>query len=169
MTDEQLANLRRLADAATPGPWEFSWSWQKPRNKPEHEAWSQGPTHSGGGLASCAPQAEDDARFIVAARDAVPALLDDLAAMTQRAERAEADARVLRTLVRTATIRYAVETTNRDGFGDVAATMAAYLDALFEAAGDNGAFAADGCDLAAVVRVAESVGASTDDLPEAQP
>jgi hypothetical protein len=88
----------------------------------------------------------------------------------QRAEATEADARVLRTLLRTAVIHQiaplALAPHETRNIGDL---MTEYVDALFEAAGDNGAFANDQCNPAAVARVAESLGATLDDLPEAQP
>ena len=77
LTDEQLANLRQLADAATPGPW---------------EPWD-GSLHVGfahwvvaGSYRVTRSNNVDDTRFIIAARTAVPELLDALAATTKRAE-----------------------------------------------------------------------------------
>ncbi len=111
----------------------------------------------------------DWGRINCTAVDEVDQLREQLAAATQRAEAAEADARVLRTLVRTASVHEAARTVimSREN-RHVAVVMTEYVDALFEAAGDNGAFANDDCGPAAVVRVAESLGATLDDLPEAQ-
>ena len=99
MTEEQLANLRRLADQATTGPWRYA---------SEKEAGDNWLICFGTGRDNCSHyvshfvttdhvHAEDlqgdastDAEFVVAARTGVPALLDALAAMTKRAEAAEA-------------------------------------------------------------------------------
>ena len=102
--------------------------------------------------------------------DRLAAATADLAAMTAHAERAEADARVLRTLVSTATMQYAAsQVVLRSENRHVAVIAVSYLDALFEAAGDSGAFAADHCDVAAVVRMAESFDVELDYAQEAKP
>lgn len=97
-------------------------------------------------------------------------MMNERDAAFARAEAAEADARVLRTLLRTAVIHHiaplALAPHETRNIGDL---MTEYVDALFEAAGDNGAFANDQCNPAAVARVAESLGATLDDLPEPQP
>lgn len=74
--------LRRLADAATPGPWEVSGSLVGiGRTKPNiGQTWG--------------PRWRQDIEFICAARTAVPALLDALAAAEHRATRAEAQSAI---------------------------------------------------------------------------
>lgn len=97
MTPDERARLRALADAATPGPWEF-------------QPWSTHPLPDGDYRASIllANAAHDgeivrelgnqDGDFVAAARTAVPALLDALDAETLRANRAEARIKAVRDL-----------------------------------------------------------------------
>ena len=90
-------------------------------------------------------------------------------AETQRAEAAEADARVLRTLFRAAAIHHSASIVLMPGEDrSVGEIMRSYVAMLFKAAGDNGAFANDHCDPAAVDRVAVSLGVILD-AQEAQP
>ena len=86
MDNEQFANLRRLTEQATPGPWQtFVRSTDGIVNDMLGVDVEGPPDSMRGQYANLA-----DAEFIVAARDAVPDLLDALAAMTQRSEQAEA-------------------------------------------------------------------------------
>lgn len=73
--------LRRLASEATPGPWQHRGHWVFPA-----------PGDESGFVAMCGDDARghDDAAYIVAACNAVPALLDELEA--QDAQLAEAQA-----------------------------------------------------------------------------
>lgn len=73
--DKQLAEWRRLAEAATPGPWE------RRRNRhPNTNGTSWGWVEGTGFTWDCShvAGAERDAAFISAARTAVPALLDEV-------------------------------------------------------------------------------------------
>lgn len=94
MTDEELANLRRLADAATTAPLNSYYSISDAE-------WAYYDGDADGKIVFVVPddgkarQATADARYIYAAYCAVPALLDALAAMTQCAEAAEAKLAVL--------------------------------------------------------------------------
>ena len=76
-TPETLAELRRLLDEATPGPWWHEWvdgdDWWAVYGQPT------------GGMACpevCTTWSSDDAAYIAAAVNALPALLDRLAHMT---------------------------------------------------------------------------------------
>lgn len=78
MTNEERAELARLAEAATPGPWE-----SRPHDDDDYPTydvyaeamWSQIERFVADDLAPA------DAAFIAAARTAVPALLDENAAL----------------------------------------------------------------------------------------
>ena len=66
MTEEELARIEALANAATPGPWETYGS--------DRYGWRvDGPPDTDEGRIS-----EENARFIAAARDAVPALVAEV-------------------------------------------------------------------------------------------
>lgn len=73
MTEEQLAKLERLANAATPGPWETNEDWT-------HEIHASGR----GILIGNVPRGPEpygragDAAFIAASRSAVPALVAEV-------------------------------------------------------------------------------------------
>jgi hypothetical protein len=76
ITDEQLAQWRALVDAATPGPW-------SEREDSEAPAWRViwSDDYSGLDVARVVPwmtHVEFNAAFIAAAREAVPALLDEV-------------------------------------------------------------------------------------------
>jgi regulator of replication initiation timing len=81
MTDEQLKELRRLADAATPGPWEVecgvstrsAWSIRNPTRAVLH-------LNSGANidLDSDLGGVEENLELVAAARTAVPPLLDEV-------------------------------------------------------------------------------------------
>ena len=81
--------LRRLADAATPGPWDYPGELL---GSPCTTVFAGDPkrTHAVY-LAAAMPE---NGAFIAAARTAVPALLDLLAAAEHRATRAEAQAAI---------------------------------------------------------------------------
>lgn len=80
MTDDELARLRELCDAATPGPWEDGTAMCCP-----DMGWVDGP--NGKGVVCPTYEASkrthtldaNDAAFIAAARTALPALLDLIA------------------------------------------------------------------------------------------
>ena len=82
--------LRALADAATPGPWE-TYMVPPERNRAAYVAVEAGDTeiriarYEGGHF---------DGAFIAAAREAVPELLDQLADAEKRATRAEAQSTI---------------------------------------------------------------------------
>jgi hypothetical protein len=70
VTDEQLQEWQRLADEATPGPWE-NWTIEDDGNR--QDEWSAvGPVHAD------MQGAVKDAAFIAAARTAVPALVAEV-------------------------------------------------------------------------------------------
>lgn len=77
-------HLRKLADDATPGPWSFA-DYGDPA--PEH--WPVGLVEDDGGAEAwtcdtALAMSRPDAEFIAAARTAVPALLDENAALRAR-------------------------------------------------------------------------------------
>ena len=81
MTPDRIKGLRRLCDAATPGPWDnekCEWVYAKvPRGRPNGEMIAQalgGP--SGKNLTR--EQCIQNAAFIAAARTAMPELLDEV-------------------------------------------------------------------------------------------
>ncbi|MCG7309711.1 MULTISPECIES: hypothetical protein [Brachybacterium] len=80
MTTIDREHLRKLADAATLGPWEAERIHHRPLGQPPHHCWEV--TVDGQPLIDCFREDEDDAAetadFIAAARDAVPELLDAL-------------------------------------------------------------------------------------------
>ncbi|WP_347042040.1 hypothetical protein [Brachybacterium nesterenkovii] len=90
MTPDEMTRLRALADAATPGPWEF-------------QPWSTCPLPSGDYkesilLANAAHDGEivrelgnQDGDFIAAARTAVPDLLDEVEALRARIDKVRAE------------------------------------------------------------------------------
>ena len=69
MSEIDRAELRRLQQAATPGPWQHRGHWVFPA-----------PGDESGFVAMCGDDARghDDAAYIVAACNAVPTLLDQL-------------------------------------------------------------------------------------------
>lgn len=85
--------LRKLADAATPGPWEVDRMGDLV-SVPGRERDRYGGHIFIGTATGDASSAAEDAAFIAAARTAVPALLDALAAAEHRATRAEAQAAI---------------------------------------------------------------------------
>lgn len=95
MTPDELAKLRELCDAASPGPWQVG----RPATC-RHRLWlnSQNLANlwSPPGIDitdPCAHLSVEDAMFIAAARDAVPRLLDYVAEL-------EAKIRIFKTTVR---------------------------------------------------------------------
>lgn len=79
--------LRRLADAATPGPWRIGEAFDFPASWVAHlsnNGWDDRTTVTSEDTPGHIDQEERDAEFIAAARTAVPALLDAL-------EQAESD------------------------------------------------------------------------------
>lgn len=95
LTDEQIAELRTKAEAATPGPWETR-GYKEMRGK--YVVGPRKPGDLGRGPVVlmqplfCDERSAANADFIAAARNLVPALLDALA--TARTERDEARAQV---------------------------------------------------------------------------
>ena len=85
--------LRRLADAATAGPWENARNGVQQSLDAATKAGDY--RYEGVGIVPEEYVRQDDAEFIAAARTAVPALLDALAAAEHRATRAEARIRHL--------------------------------------------------------------------------
>jgi hypothetical protein len=87
VTPDQLAELRRLAEAATPGPWESSHNVDPPSddnyhpNNPNREGRGEGPTITGT-YRDVKAMAAADAAFIAAARTAVPALCAEVERLT---------------------------------------------------------------------------------------
>ena len=95
MTDEQLANLRRLADRATTLPWrvatgdEAGDNWLVGFGRSTADNCTYFVTTDRVHASELQGDARSDAEFVATARTAVPKLLDALAAMTARAEAAE--------------------------------------------------------------------------------
>ncbi len=80
MTPERLSALRTLAAAATPGPWEADLD-------AETEAYDPKICANGHVVADLGDEAEwDDARFIAAARAAVPELCDEVERLLAQVE-----------------------------------------------------------------------------------
>ena len=84
--------LRRLADAATAGPWENARNGVQQSLDAATKAGDY--RYEGVGIVPEEYVRQDDAEFIAAARTAVPALLDALAAAEHRATRAEAQSAI---------------------------------------------------------------------------
>jgi len=96
VTDEQLANLRRLADKATTPPWRVATdadvgdNWLVCMGGSIDDNHTYYVTTDHVHASELEGDARTDAEFVAACRTAVPKLLDTLAAATQRAETAEA-------------------------------------------------------------------------------
>ncbi len=81
MTD-QFAKIRQLAAGASPGPWSVEWDWSDVEG--EAEKWAHalvGPPPASAlamGPTEFSEMRTADLEFIVAARDAVPALLAEI-------------------------------------------------------------------------------------------
>ena len=93
MTTADRNRLRKLADAATPGPWENT------RNGVQQSLAAATKVgdykYEGVGIVPEEYVRQEDAEFIAAARTAVPALLDALASAEDRATQAKARIRHL--------------------------------------------------------------------------
>ena len=74
MTDDELKELRRLADAATPGPWYAGHSYEQ--GDPGTYVGQENDWR----IIVCDDQEPrvEDAAFIAAAREAIPKLLDEI-------------------------------------------------------------------------------------------
>lgn len=72
-----LRELRELADAATPGPWDVSWTYGDAKTE-RYCVLGPKPFDNPIAATSRLKQGASDAEFIAAARTAVPALLDAL-------------------------------------------------------------------------------------------
>lgn len=100
VTPDQLAELRRLAEAATPGPWESSHNVDPPSddnyhpNNPNREGRGEGPTITGT-YRDVKAMAAADAAFIAAARTAVPALCAEVERLTAQVAELEAERDVM--------------------------------------------------------------------------
>ena len=100
MTPEEIAALRSLAEAATPGPWLAAVGTGPKRRKQQYAVLGveslrgQGEKGALAVFAGLNDRRADDAEFCAAARTAVPALLDALA-------RAEAELAQLRERIKT--------------------------------------------------------------------
>lgn len=92
MTDKEIQHLARLCEEATPGPWEIAWEHDEGSSY-EHIVDPDRCTRDSVAIITTdsnyyGPN-EDDARFICAARDAVPVLIDQLAAAREEAGEAK--------------------------------------------------------------------------------
>ena len=100
VTPDQLAELRWLAEAATPGPWESSHNVDPPSddnyrpNNPNREGRGEGPTITGT-YRDVKAMAAADAAFIAAARTAVPALCAEVERLTAQVAALEAERDVM--------------------------------------------------------------------------
>lgn len=79
MNHERIAELRRLAEAATKGPW----TAKEPAFAPGIKARVFGPTYKGK-FEGQETMAVPDADFIAAARNALPELLDEVERLRAR-------------------------------------------------------------------------------------
>lgn len=75
VTPERVAELRALADAATPGPWEYGTAMCCP-----DMGWVDGPSGRVCGLATKSTHGmnAEDAEFCAASRTALPEALDEI-------------------------------------------------------------------------------------------
>lgn len=90
MLSEERAELRRLCDEASPGPWRYGvgpYGWDEGVITGEGEVIITNSGHGGTSIKS------EDAAFITAARGALPQLLADLEAAEKRAVQAESEAK----------------------------------------------------------------------------
>ena len=110
MTQEQINEIRRRCDAATPGPWiSKNKSVRTLLSDGEERALNSAPTGWQGGICNCLgcskwvddknhsinDQAVRNAKFIAAARQDIPALLEALEAERKQADEAEAKCQAL--------------------------------------------------------------------------
>ena len=129
MTTADRNRLRKLADAATPGPWENT------RNGVQQSLAAATKVgdykYEGVGIVPEEYVRQEDAEFIAAARTAVPALLDALASAEDRATQAKARIRHLEATAQI-TVREALRAeTERDEWRQTALDeRGAALDAL---------------------------------------
>ena len=91
--DRDRDRLRRLADAATPGPWENTRNGVQQTIDAATKVGDY--KYEGVGIVPEEYVRQEDAEFIAAARTAVPALLDALASAEDRATQAKARIRHL--------------------------------------------------------------------------
>jgi hypothetical protein len=77
LTEKQLAEIEKLEQAATPGPWVTEWQWER-LDPYVMEAWAETPRKSGETFDDVVPQVDADRLFIDRARTIVPALLRDI-------------------------------------------------------------------------------------------
>lgn len=76
LSDDELARLDALAQAATPGPWEtFSWTSIRPKGRTQNVAATYLQIAEGGGQLY---PAHENAAFIAASRTAIPALVGEV-------------------------------------------------------------------------------------------
>ena len=93
MTTADRNRLRKLADAATPGPWENTRNGVQQTIDAATKVGDY--KYEGVGIVPEEYVRQEDAEFIAAARTAVPALLDALASAEDRATQAKARIRHL--------------------------------------------------------------------------
>lgn len=77
LTDEEIKRLRELCEKATPGPWESTGY----DDHPGDQGWYVNALQPGGAVAVALPynrRAEADHLLIIAARTALPRLLDEV-------------------------------------------------------------------------------------------
>ena len=94
LTDERLAELERLCAEATPGPWRTSREDMESYALDESGEWGHVVyiyRPDGHRMPVFGERAREDARFIVAARAALPALIAEVRALRRVAEAAERD------------------------------------------------------------------------------
>jgi hypothetical protein len=78
MTTDEYNEIKKRAEAATPGPWESNHNWEQDKFTDQYAAWGESPAISGNSLSSVIPQATLDANFIAHARKDIPALLAEI-------------------------------------------------------------------------------------------
>jgi hypothetical protein len=91
MTPEQRAELRRIADAATSGPWEIQGPWPEVTLYQYQDEEDPRAPNKIASLGECRGhdnvKDDPDAAFIAAARTALPALLDEVDRLEAENER----------------------------------------------------------------------------------
>ena len=167
MTDEQLAELRRLASKATTPPWRVATdadvddNWLVGFGRSVHDNQTYYVTTDHVHASELEGDAKTDAEFVAACRTAVPKLLDALDSQSvelrdemirgQRAEQLLMVYRVLLTGAMIAASGQAGVPLGAKPFAD------GYFGALFEVALDSGAFAQEGCGSWAIMEAAKQL------------
>lgn len=123
LTEERLAELRRLCEAATPGPWSVRGD-ARPDYYGNCYWWIRGPEGYRYVVCNDAQSAEggvtrrEDAEFIAAAREALPALIDEVGRLRRRVEALE---RVVVAAIKTADTWAYVAPSDDRAFEDLSA------------------------------------------------